>query len=801
MTVLDCHSNQLTTLSDIKGLTALITLNCGSNQLTNRDDIKHFAYQSNMKKLKLPNSPYLKIPNEITNVSISEDINDKTLVLLRRYFNECDKGVVVNNNIKLLFVGNGRVGKSTLAYCLKNNKPPEESFESTHGIDSTFKEIDNDNGVSCNINFLDFGGQGIYHATHRLFFVSNAIYIAMWAEETDEVEEEFNHDLSYWLNLIMLHGKSSEIIVIKNQTDKKNELALTHPALDDDKFKSIQQLAISAKKYEKISSVIDTIKPLLSNVYSTAPLIPKSWLGISEWFNTERAKSKKIITYQYFEKECIARNISSPKALLTYLDRAGECIYLGSNETLILDSNWGITAVYKLFDSSLGPISPREFISNNKGSVTKEVIEAHLSTYYDDYEVYLIFAFMEKVNICFKHPEYSFYNRSYVFPSLLNKNPPSITYRTGYSHKYQFTLPAYHRLIIEDFIRVTSYLSPKSSWWFNGIDIAVGDLGRETTATIVTCSDAATVTIYISGDKPSELLKKVIKTLHRSQFFTPISELICIPRVSKEWVDVEKVKDVQGSGNINVKSADGSFLNCSEYCQALGYEETEDLTNETNKEPEVNSDIRFSFNHSVMIISAFLFDFDIFAFTVSESPYPRAKALGHLLNVRKHGTGEYGHNPRTTNDKVWEGWLENCINKPSKIKPQTMMKFALHLSGFVSSLLIEMKKESGISINDVPKTIEQLITKPEDDPQIFAQLNSLLLYTANQVVSNPEKIYNVLFKTLHFTGCPPVNIVSNYMETLNVSAEDSKEFAIPEDYLAEVNKFKEKGRISDACPD
>ena len=66
----------------------------------------------------------------------------------------------------------------------------------------------------------DFGGQEIYHATHRLFFADDSIYLLVWAEETEEELSERNMPLDYWLDIIEDLAPDSKIQIIKNQVDK-----------------------------------------------------------------------------------------------------------------------------------------------------------------------------------------------------------------------------------------------------------------------------------------------------------------------------------------------------------------------------------------------------------------------------------------------------------------------------------------------------------------------------------------------------------------------------------------------------
>ena len=108
------------------------------------------------------------------------------------YFHEHSKKQFKNTEIKLIFVGNSTVGKTTLSHYLRTRryeKPP-----STHGI---LHDIWQPEGRELVVHCWDFGGQEYYHATHRLFLSQNAVYALVWDEQTNKggfVETEISYD-------------------------------------------------------------------------------------------------------------------------------------------------------------------------------------------------------------------------------------------------------------------------------------------------------------------------------------------------------------------------------------------------------------------------------------------------------------------------------------------------------------------------------------------------------------------------------------------------------------------------------
>ena len=132
-----------------------------------------------------------------------------------------------NDECKVLLIGNGKAGKSAIVNRLVNNDFDPE-WNSTHGISLFRKRL-----ADYMINYWDFGGQDLYHATHRLFMQKNAVYILAWSLETEkdytphkiEIEKDVfverrykNYSLRYWLEYAKYLGKDSPMNVVQTKT-------------------------------------------------------------------------------------------------------------------------------------------------------------------------------------------------------------------------------------------------------------------------------------------------------------------------------------------------------------------------------------------------------------------------------------------------------------------------------------------------------------------------------------------------------------------------------------------------------
>ena len=78
------------------------------------------------------------------------------------------------------------------------------------------------------LHVWDFGGQALYHQTHRLFFQSGAVYVVLWDPWPDEsqpvtAENQYRDQrrpLQYWIDQIYSVDEEAIVAVVRSQTDR-----------------------------------------------------------------------------------------------------------------------------------------------------------------------------------------------------------------------------------------------------------------------------------------------------------------------------------------------------------------------------------------------------------------------------------------------------------------------------------------------------------------------------------------------------------------------------------------------------
>ncbi len=130
------------------------------------------------------------------------------------FFERQRQGSIKNiKRVKLIFLGNTRVGKTTLSDILTGEtkaiaKKPEDD-PSTYGI-NIFSYQPKETEIE--VQGFDFGGQDYFHNTHFAFFEANALYILLWGNGQENAlhyneKKERCFPLNYWLGSVKFFTK------------------------------------------------------------------------------------------------------------------------------------------------------------------------------------------------------------------------------------------------------------------------------------------------------------------------------------------------------------------------------------------------------------------------------------------------------------------------------------------------------------------------------------------------------------------------------------------------------------------
>ncbi len=177
-------------------------------------NLTHLGRPKALRTLFLHGSGIMVPPASEHGRQRDENVAERTL----RYYDDidlCGSGEV--KRCKLLMLGNGGAGKTSLSLALKGmDAALAEKHGSTHGVqfwDRTIcARVDGAFDEDVHLHLWDFGGQEIYHQTHRLFMSRGAVFVVLWDPKQDGCQPPPNEEgyqdewrpLQYWLDFIHL---------------------------------------------------------------------------------------------------------------------------------------------------------------------------------------------------------------------------------------------------------------------------------------------------------------------------------------------------------------------------------------------------------------------------------------------------------------------------------------------------------------------------------------------------------------------------------------------------------------------
>jgi internalin A len=434
-----------------------------------------------LESLELAHNPIGGIDVEV----YSQDDGRKALRSLRDYFRGLQQGSVKHDQVKLLLVGNGRVGKTSVVSRLLDDRFDAEQ-PSTHGIQLRrwlleHAADDKLDGRPLRVTVWDFGGQDIYHATHRLFMRTRALFLLVWDRQTehqpyslDEFGERYeNFGLAYWLDYIQaLSG--SPVLVVQNKVDTLAdkdhghglELQLRYPPPGG----ILDFLHVSARRARDpgMAALAERVRDALGSSTSIGFALPAPWVAVRDQL---AQMTQRCLEWPDYVALCQAQGLveSQPQSLALFLHETGAVFYEPGQfgERLILDQKWAVDAIYALLDRRGAAYASLRAAGRHGLSleILRNQVWRHFSA--DDHQ--LLLGFMLHCELCFELGR----GRYYV-PQLLPDDAPRrvrLRWAEAPPHALQIRYRFLHRAIVDRFLVRAGRLGAddEPEIWRNGI--------------------------------------------------------------------------------------------------------------------------------------------------------------------------------------------------------------------------------------------------------------------------------------------------------------------------------------------
>jgi len=457
ITHLSLSSNKILTLTPSDLPKNLINLNISRNKISYFD-------QAILEAPKLEDIRLFG--NSIENVPVVIwDKKENRLDSLKDYFLSTieDDSTYQLFEAKLVLVGNGGVGKSSLLHTLIASDTDIKKLSSTEGIDIVkwplnVKNISNAkiNTDIVDLNIWDFGGQEIYRSTHQFFLTKSSIYIFVWDARVEEDYISF----SYWLSIIKILSSGSPTIVVMNKADVRQK-QIDEVSLSNRFDNIVTYHKVSCTSKLGIKDLIEIIKDCVTKLDHIGNRWSKKRVHLKTIIEQLEEDTKP---YDDFEDLCIKMGLSPEEVshFSEQLHDLGSIIHYKDNEILqdiiILDPEWATDGVYRVLDNDKAKKQKGKLSYEDFKDVWKKS-KRHRGKYIT------LIALMKEFSLCF----YSKIDKVYIVPHLLSAEKPEYlklqkenTYEITYNYDF---LPAG---IIESFICDNHNMIKNDSYWKYG---------------------------------------------------------------------------------------------------------------------------------------------------------------------------------------------------------------------------------------------------------------------------------------------------------------------------------------------
>lgn len=307
LTTLWLGDNSLISLPEsITKLKKLTTLLLGHNPITSLP--KSISKLENLIELDLKDNKLITPPQEVA---------IKGIEAIREYFRQMEEqGQDQLYEAKLLILGEGGAGKTTLVKKIGNPDYVLQDETSTEGVDVTFWSFPMDEEKSFRVNIWDFGGQEIYHATHQFFLTKRSLY-ALVADTRKE-----DTDFYYWLNVVELLSDNSPILIIKNEKQDRHR-DLNERQLRG-QFENLKEIsAVNLATNRGLDKVRDEIEYYIKSLSHIGSPLPKTWVRVRERLENDK---RNYISLEWYLKICEENGFADAKdslQLSNYLNDIG----------------------------------------------------------------------------------------------------------------------------------------------------------------------------------------------------------------------------------------------------------------------------------------------------------------------------------------------------------------------------------------------------------------------------------------------------------------------------------------------
>ncbi|MEF1260352.1 COR domain-containing protein, partial [Vibrio harveyi] len=546
-------SNHIGNIEPLKNHTAIDLLNVSNNNII---DIPPQIAEKYKIATHITNASF-KRPTVILNdnplISPPIEILERGSNAIKPYFDSMVGETKELNEAKIVFLGNGEVGKTSLMKAL-SGECFDAQEETTHGINITKYTVPINEKYSIDASIWDFGGQQIMHATHQLFLSRRCVYVLVINDRKDDLQQE--QKINYWLQQVQTFGGNSKVIIIRNKSDMFSLNNVPEGKLKEKYPNLVAIESVSCKTGNNITRVKNLINEQVRQLPMRKVRLARNWIQIKEEIKALSFECDHL-PLSRFSDICNSHGVTNYEAQKTLRNLLHDLSVIIAFEELdgfdmgILNPHWITDGIYTLINSDI--------LEKKKGyirlpDVQTELDKAHPGKYVN--KARFIVESMIQFELC--HPVGSSSNGTYLVPNLLPNEIKSKKIKYGvntirFVFKYENLLPP--SIIPSLLVRMNSQIADDKRWRTGAI---LTDTKLNVQALVEEDSVERELKIVVSGTQARDffsVIRHEIRNLNEPNTKAlGVRELVPLDSQSTEFVDYEELIGLEVMGKATYTS-------------------------------------------------------------------------------------------------------------------------------------------------------------------------------------------------------------------------------------------------------
>ncbi|WP_414932824.1 COR domain-containing protein [Vibrio europaeus] len=558
LTKLSLHYCGLVDVGFLNKFSNLLELSLPGNFISS---VPHVENIENMKLLNLYNNEIVNVPKTFNSYFVVEEycslppdsrgvlavgvnpVISPSMDIIRRgkaavdsYYSSMQGDIAELNEAKIIFLGPGSVGKTSLMKCL-SGLPFDPQEETTHGINIQKYNVDVEDGSKVNAKIWDFGGQQINHTTHQLFLSQRCVYVLVVNDRNSDEAQDPKVD--YWLQQVKAFGGDSKVIIVRNKCDDYSHSNLSEGLLRS-KFPNITDIvAVSCKKDKNIDGLRRIINREVSALPMRKMLIPSNWKAVKD---EVQGLSEELdhFSLSKFSEICFRHDIIDENAQKTLLDLLNDLSLiivfpeLAAYDMGVLNPHWITDGLYSIINLKEFKELNNSTARKQKGLITQKQVQEVLDRLYPGRyanKAKFIIDSLLKFELC--HSIGGDNSGKYLVPSLLPEPDHKVEIERHETtidmvFNYKNLLPK--AIFTKFLVRMNKDISADNRWKSAAI---LSDSAFNAKALVIEDDVSKTITVKVVGEQARDYFATIRKTINDlnepDAIKLGVEELVIIP--------------------------------------------------------------------------------------------------------------------------------------------------------------------------------------------------------------------------------------------------------------------------------